>query len=343
MGKAARNRKRREQSTSQPSTPHCDPASWQHWLPEGPLDGHDPQTQALLARLATEHHMPCTLTYLDDPVFGRGVFPVADITEDGILIPDRSGTVDPIPVVMFEPSRCVISHDSRTGTAYDLLTEAIIAAGFHRIPAGPLWTGRPAQGWGLYRTAEGLVLRDADGAVYAEATTALDPAWVSTATSLGSVLVLHGPCLGIRTPPGHTQASYTVDDRAQEITRGRRNGLLAGATVTWHPEPLEETLNWVLFPPGMYSQPLPIATYRFGNSTVTAARRPSASHPSAASPKSPKPTASSRTSPTPTLTSTAQTSTPTSASSAAITPSKAPPTAATPPGSRPPSPPGSFS
>lgn len=57
MGKATRNRKRRQQSTGQPSTASSDPASWQHWLPEGPLDGHDPQTQALLARLATEHHM----------------------------------------------------------------------------------------------------------------------------------------------------------------------------------------------------------------------------------------------------------------------------------------------
>jgi hypothetical protein len=256
MGETARDRTRRAHSTGQPST---DPARWRDWLPEGPLDGHNPRTQALLARLATEHHMPCTLTYLDDPVFGPGRVPVAGITEDGTLIPDRGGTVDPIPVVLFEPSRCVISHDSRTGTAHELLTEAIIAAGFHRIPAGPLWTGRPAQGWGLHRTAEGLVLRDADGAVYAEATTALDPAWVSTATSLGSVLVLHGPCLGIRIPPGRTQSSYTVADRAQEITRGRRDGLLAGATVTWHPEPLEETLNWVLFPPGLYSQPLPIA------------------------------------------------------------------------------------
>ncbi len=259
MGKATRNRKRPQQSTGQPSTASSDPASWQHWLPEGPLDGHDPQTQALLARLATEHHMPCKLTYLDDPVFGRGAVPVADITADGTLIPDVSGTVDPIPVVMFEPSRCVISHDSRTGTAHDLLTEAIIAAGFHRIPAGPVWTGRPAQGWGLYRTADGLVLRDPDGAIYAEATTALDPAWVSTATSLGSVLVLHGPFLGIRTPPGRTRACYTVDDRAQEIKRGRRDGLLAGATVTWHQQPLNETLSWVLFSPGMYSQPLPIA------------------------------------------------------------------------------------
>jgi hypothetical protein len=136
-------------------------------------------------------------------------------------------------VVMFEPSRCVISQDSRTGTAHDVLTEAIIAAGFHRIPAGPPWTGRPAQGWGLYRTADGLVLRDPDGAIYAEGTTALDPAWVSTATSLGSVLVLHGPCLGIRTPPGRTQACYTVDDGVEgpsgaKTTVGRRGRETAG-------------------------------------------------------------------------------------------------------------------
>ena len=259
MGKATRNRKRRQQSPGQPSTASSDPASWQHWLPEGPLDGHDPQTQALLARLATEHHMPCKLTYLHDPVLGCGAVPVAGITEDGTLIFDRSGTVDPIPVVMFEPSRSVISQDSRTGTAYDLLTEALITAGVHRILPGPIWTGRPAEGWGIYRTTDGLVLRDPDGAVYAESTTALDPAWVSIATSLGSVLVLHGPCLGIRTPPGRTEACYTVADRAEEIKRGRWNGLLAGATVRWHSEPLEETLTWVLLSPGMYFQPLPVA------------------------------------------------------------------------------------
>jgi hypothetical protein len=102
------------------------------------------------------------------------------------------------------------------------------------------------------------VLRDPDGAVYAEGRTALDPAWVSIATSLGSVLVLHGPCLGIRTPAGRTKASFTLADRAEEVKRGRRNGLLAGATVRWHPEPFEETLTWVLLPPGMYFQPLPI-------------------------------------------------------------------------------------
>jgi len=258
MGKEARNRQRRARSTDQGNTECRDPAHWEHWLSEGPLPGDDPHTLALLARLATEHHMWCKLTYLHDPVLGRGAVPVAGIREDGTLIPDRSGTVDPIPVVMFEPSRSVISQDSRTGTAHDLLTEALITAGFHRIAPGPIWSGRSAAGWGIYRRTDGLVLRDPDGAVYAEGRTALDPAWVSIATSLGSVLVLHGPCLGIRIPAGRTTTSYTIAERAEEITRGRQYGLLAGATVRWHPEPLEETLTWVLLPPGVYFQPLPI-------------------------------------------------------------------------------------
>jgi hypothetical protein len=54
--------------------------------------------------------------------------------------------VDPIPVVMFEPSRSVIIQDSRTGTSHDVLTEVLITAGFHRIPLGPIWAdlGRSA-------------------------------------------------------------------------------------------------------------------------------------------------------------------------------------------------------
>ena len=173
MGKGARNRHRRAQSTDQGNTECRDPARWEHWLPEGLLPGDDPHTLALLARLATEHHMRCKLTYLHDPVLGCGAVPVTGIAEDGRLIPDLSGTVDPIPVVMFEPSRSVISQDSRTGTAHDLLTEAFITAGFHRIAPGPIWSGRPAEGWGIYRRTEGLVLRDPDGAVYAEGRTAL--------------------------------------------------------------------------------------------------------------------------------------------------------------------------
>lgn len=259
MGKGARNRQRRHHSTAHSGVAGQDPANWLTWLSDGPLRGDDPGAQALLDRLATEHHMPCKLTYLNDPIFGWGASPIADITEDGTLIPDRSGTLDPVPVAMFEPPAAVASHDYRTGTVHDLLTESIIAAGFHRIPAGPVWTGRPAPGWGVHRTTDGVVLRGPDGSVHAEGAATLDPAWVSTATSLGYVLVLHGPRLGIRTPPGRTEASYTIEARAQEIRRGRREGLLAGATVTWHPMPLEETLQWVLFPAGMYSQPLPIA------------------------------------------------------------------------------------
>ncbi|MGH3869592.1 MAG: hypothetical protein ACRDQ4_26520 [Pseudonocardiaceae bacterium] len=75
MGKGARNRQRQHQSASHPSTAGRDPApaDWLDWLPEGPLRGEDPRTQALLQRMTTEHHMPCKLTYLHDPVFGRGL------------------------------------------------------------------------------------------------------------------------------------------------------------------------------------------------------------------------------------------------------------------------------
>jgi hypothetical protein len=87
MGKGARNRQRRHHCADHVSTESGDRARWERWLPEGPLPGDDPQTLALLARLATEHHMRCTLTYLHDPVLGCGAVPVAGITEDGRLIP----------------------------------------------------------------------------------------------------------------------------------------------------------------------------------------------------------------------------------------------------------------
>jgi hypothetical protein len=67
-----------------------------------------------------------------------------------------------------------------------------------------------------------------------------------------------GPRLGIRVPPGRSTSSYTVRARGEEVQRGRHQGLLVGATVTWHPVPLDETLGWILFPPGLFNQPLPV-------------------------------------------------------------------------------------
>jgi hypothetical protein len=86
----------------------------------------------------------------------------------------------------------------------------------------------------------------------------LDPAWISAAVSLGWVLVLYGYPLGVTVPPGKTEQSYTVKDRAREITEARRSGLLAAALVEWRGA-LTETLDWVLFPPGVFGLPLPLA------------------------------------------------------------------------------------
>jgi hypothetical protein len=60
------------------------------------------------------------------------------------------------------------------------------------------------------------------------------------------VLVLVGPSLGVRVPPGRSPQTYTDRDRAAEFRQGRQRGLLAAATVTWHSDPPAETVTWVL-------------------------------------------------------------------------------------------------
>ena len=70
--------------------------------------------------------------------------------------------------------------------------------------------GLPADGWGLYRTAAGVALKDPYGCAYAEGRLTLDPEWVSAAVSTGSVMVFVGPSLGVRIPDGRSPESYTA-------------------------------------------------------------------------------------------------------------------------------------
>jgi len=90
---------------------------------------------------------------------------------------------------------------------------------------------------------------------------ALDPEWVSAAVSTGAVMVLVGPRLGVRIPDGRTPESYTSRDRAEEFTYGRRNGLIAAATVRSHTSPPEETTNWALLMEGALGLPTPPIAY----------------------------------------------------------------------------------
>ncbi|GAA0991413.1 hypothetical protein GCM10009555_078710 [Acrocarpospora macrocephala] len=102
-----------------------------------------------------------------------------------------------------------------------------------------------------------MVLRDGNGVIWASGALTLDPAWVSAATSYGHVVAFYGPKLGVRTPPGLTERTYTTAARRAEFLEGRTQGLTTVATVTWHGA-AEEDLEWLVAEPGSYGQPLPV-------------------------------------------------------------------------------------
>lgn len=256
MGKAARNRNRRRSQ----SIPTSRPPSL--FSPGTRTRGGTAEALEMVGELSSEIDVPCRATYLNDQLFtgkDRGYFPVADITDDGKFVPDVSDTFEPMPVILFEPTKMMGIEDLRTGTVHEARTEAIIASGFHRLPAAPVWATLPAEGWSLNRTTDGVLLRGPFDDIWAHGTVSLDPAWLSAAASYASVAVFYGPKLGIRLPRGKTPQSYTIDEQIAEFQEGRRQGLCTVASVGWHPVPAEETTNWVLLGPGAFGQPLPFA------------------------------------------------------------------------------------
>jgi hypothetical protein len=176
--------------------------------------------------------MPCRVTYLNDPVFGR-MRPAAGIDPGGNLIADSSGTVEAIPVVLFEPAQIMVMKNKVTGMVQEGKTGGIVAAGFHRVPGHPVWAVQPAPGWEVRRRPGELVLRDGTGEIWAAGEVTPEPAWVSAAASYRQVVVFYGPKLGVRTPPRMKAASYTTAKRATEFREARDQGLVTAATVTW--------------------------------------------------------------------------------------------------------------
>ncbi len=200
--------------------------------------------------------MPCRATYLNDPVFG-GMRPAVGIGPGGQPVADQSGTVEPLPVVMFEPVHTMMITNRVTGMVQEARTDAIVANGFRRITASPLWIIKPAPGWEVRRQPGELILLDGAKEIWACGKITPEPAWVSAAASYGHVAVFFGPNLGVRTPPDMRPADYTTTKRAAEFRRGRGYGLVTAATVTWRGEAVAETLDWMTFLPGSFSQPLP--------------------------------------------------------------------------------------
>jgi hypothetical protein len=202
-----------------------------------------------------EPGMPGRATYLTDPVLGS--MHLATGVRDGKLIAGDAGTVEPLPVMLFEPGRVIMLENTAAGVVQEGRVEAIVAAGFGRVPAGPAWAVESAPGWQLQRVPGELVLRDSNGDIWASSPVTPDPRWVSAAASYGHVMVFYGPRLGVRCPEGTSPDRYTTAARAAEFRQARGYGLVTAAIVSWQGEPTGETLGWVTFLPGSFGQPLP--------------------------------------------------------------------------------------
>jgi hypothetical protein len=185
----------------------------------------------MVEEIAGDTQMPGRAVFLDDPMFGGGC-----TTADG----------DRVPVLLLEPTQILVVQDPVTGEHHELRTDGMVAAGWQRVPPRFLIAALPADGWGLYRTPTGVELVDPYGCIVAESRLQLDPEWVSAVVSTGAVMVLFGPRLGVRVPPGRSPQSYTDRERAAEFRSSRQASVVAAATVRWHTGQAPDNMNWVL-------------------------------------------------------------------------------------------------
>ncbi len=250
MGKGARIRRRRQLHAA--AGPLHPTATW------NTFGGSPKERQEKMIEVLENVEMPCRATTSIDPLFGGPGAMISEILPDGTVLTDPYDAVSVLPVALFEPTQLIAIKDQRTSTFHEPRIEYIISAGFHRQPRGML-ANFPAEGWDLYRTDTGLMLRDQFGGVWAEGTVAPDSDWLELAARHSWVTVYYGPWLGVRLPEGKTDRTYTLQDRIAEFRRGREQGLCTAASVCWHPEIFDQTMKWVLLPAGAFGQPYPVA------------------------------------------------------------------------------------
>ena len=159
MGKGARNRRRRQfQAATRPLQPT---PAWEKFGES--LKGRPEKMIEVLQNV----DMPCRTTTSSDPLFGGPGATISEILPDGTVLTDPYDSVPVLPVALFEPTQLIVMKDLRTSIFHEPRMEHIISAGFHRQPRGIL-SNLPAEGWDLYRTHDGLMLRDQFGGVWAD-------------------------------------------------------------------------------------------------------------------------------------------------------------------------------
>jgi hypothetical protein len=158
----------------------------------------------------------------------------AEMTPAGVtmIVSEQNAAADAqsFPVLLVEPRKAAISRNTETGETREEQIEAIIAAGFQRM-LYPSTGVQEAPSWKVSRISQTIRLVDADRRLWAEVRHVRDERWLSQARRLGWVLVIYGPLIGVRTPPG--QDDYDDGARLEELRDARRRGLVAAGVVRW--------------------------------------------------------------------------------------------------------------
>lgn len=176
--------------------------------------------------VAQDLHAEARTTFVGDPALG--IKPPGDLSQLGI---DLAETTAQIPVLLVEPREMLVMVGP-SGEQYEGQVEGAVSAGMHRMAPG-MTIIHAAEGWKLRRTGRGVDLLDRTYGAWARCRLTLDPEWINAAASTGWVLVLYGPLLGVRTPPGKLERTYTAAERLKEFRRGHKLGLVAAGFVHW--------------------------------------------------------------------------------------------------------------
>lgn len=169
-------------------------------------------------------------TYLDDPVLGLG-YAASELDELGI--PEFSPDLPQVPVALIERHQALWTHPDNPTPRQEAWTEMALAQGMQRLGRGVRKLPN-LDGWLIAerppRDGGGLQLQQPNGSLFVYASCELAPAWTAAARHYGSVLVLHGPQLGLRVPADLADAEHV---RATELDTAQQEGLVTGGLMQW--------------------------------------------------------------------------------------------------------------
>jgi hypothetical protein len=144
------------------------------------------------------------------------------------------GFGSPRPVLLLETRETFMVKGPGGAAQVELQVELLRLLGFQRLTGArvpdPLPLPDPLPGWSVAAGPAWLELRDPEGDPWVIAETSPDPTWAAAAAG-GGIIVLFGPCLGVRPPRGVPQTQYLAGQRAAELRMGIAHGLVAAALI----------------------------------------------------------------------------------------------------------------